>query len=311
MPERVLVLAAIPNIHAIELASGHKKDRVPFATLHANMRQFIDPKYHPKDFTFGDPRNIKKDVILNFCQHVRSRQEEHGVPEAFRFLRYQNGKDRVVAEYGTRADEERAAAKALKQKDARAVAKKRRQGNVKGKQKATNNQPVGQGESSEPIGDMPSDSGTSNLPQKHPNRENESPTVTGMCVIDPALLGYMQAEALGSTLGTVSTPGPLLIDELDMERLKAIGHPASIPVNGPNDGPPMYSVPASAWALLESHGTNESDHNDSTGFVADNSPHTMKRKASKKNADARAIEEAQALLSEPARGRGRKNARRK
>lgn len=284
----------------VELASGCRKDRVPFSTVQANVRQFIDPKYHPKDFKFEDPRNIKKDIIIKFCCHVRERQEKHGVSEAFRFLRYQNGKERAPAEYGVRAEEERAAVKAQKQKqirEARVIAQKDRAANKRGKQKGPN-----RNSTPEPCGTHGPGTGVI----------DGNPVM----VIDPALLltGDDSPNPInGTRVGHAMVPGVMpemvLIGANEMQKLHSTGYPSTIPVNGPGDGPPMYAVPASAQRILDEVRTQtqtECPRNAETNVPQPITPRGKRKRS--RNADTRTIEEAEKLLVST-RTRGKRTTR--
>ena len=67
------------------LASGNRKNHTPFSLLHRNVHNFIAPQYLPASGTVIDPWNMKLANIVEFCDHVRQRQEEEGVMYAFRF----------------------------------------------------------------------------------------------------------------------------------------------------------------------------------------------------------------------------------
>lgn len=106
-----------------ELASGGLKSRVPYGLLNKSPRSFIDRKYYPRKFEFKDPRNIGKDEINDFCQHVYERQQAHGTTDAFRFQKFHDGKDMRQADYGHELREARTAAAATRQNKSRALTK--------------------------------------------------------------------------------------------------------------------------------------------------------------------------------------------
>jgi hypothetical protein len=118
------------------VASGFTRKHVPFALLNRQQNQFIDPKYHPRRMQFKDPQNMTKDDLVALCKHICKRQEEHGVAAAFRFIGYYNGTEMVGAEYGTRADDDRAAIRARTEKEARAAGHRDIPGTRKGKEPA-------------------------------------------------------------------------------------------------------------------------------------------------------------------------------
>jgi hypothetical protein len=56
--------------------------------LKGDARHLIDRKYMPRLDILQDPRNMQKEDIVDFLNHVHARQEAHGVAEAFRFSHY-------------------------------------------------------------------------------------------------------------------------------------------------------------------------------------------------------------------------------
>jgi hypothetical protein len=112
------------NKYPTDLASGQSKRHIPFTHLVNNLHTYIHRKYLPPGILFRDPRNMTKPDILAFFDHVRSRQETHGVAEAFSFKVYHNGTDIVLADYGLRVEEEKAADRALKQTRGRQTQKR-------------------------------------------------------------------------------------------------------------------------------------------------------------------------------------------
>ena len=178
---------------------------------------FIDDCYVPTAFVWKDPRNLTKDALIELCNHICERQDKYGPEGGFRFKSYFNGKEMVDAEYGTRVDEKRAAARSVKQR-------KQRKGKEK---KGKKNVEEFENSSTIPTPDVV---GTSNeyVPQ-----------------IDPQLLG--EAGTTSDTpRATEANCGGRLVDDAEMQILLANGHPLTIPINGPNDGPPLYYVSAAA-----------------------------------------------------------------
>ena len=256
-----------------ELASGNRKERVPFSTVDAHLHQFVNPKYYPTGFSFDDPRNLKKDIIIKFCRHVRGRQDLHGISEGFRFLSYQNGKVRMAADYQTRADKERAARKALKVKSARlsaAVQDRSNRKKDKGKQKARSRVPV------LPVGQEDEEDLSDQNERNYPRAGHRSGSILSVgsqqpipdpdgCAPDPTttLNSPPIDPALQDNRPTVSPsnqPRPavgedddthILITGRDMQILKELGYPSVIPVNGPSDGLPIYAVPTAMGEILE------------------------------------------------------------
>src|SRR5271154_5141376 len=74
--------------YSAELASGFRKNHVPFGQLIGHMSQFVDPKYLPQTIAFKDPHNMTKEAIVELCTHIRERQETHGVHDASVFRQY-------------------------------------------------------------------------------------------------------------------------------------------------------------------------------------------------------------------------------
>jgi len=52
-----------------------------------------------------DPRNMQKEDIIDFFNHIHARQESHGVEEAFRFSHYLAGNNEMdTAKYASADD---------------------------------------------------------------------------------------------------------------------------------------------------------------------------------------------------------------
>lgn len=272
---------------------------MPFGALRDQQRQFIDPKYLPPGFHFEDPRNIKKELILKFCRHILERQAKVGVAEAFRFIKYQRGKEMVSAEYGTHADEERAAAKALKQKEARearAINKKDKSKKSKGKKKAVERQGTPEREQ------MPVVQVDLGIEQGRADRALSIP-------IDPVLLSATNVSPVSAMLPTNADSRGILIDESDMTILTEMGHEPLIPINGPNDAlVPLYSISSSAREMLKQ--AKDTGRKAGPSTLAESEPEqTVKRVSTRKrgkNADARAAEEAHRILGTRGQRRGAK-----
>lgn len=168
-----------------------------------------------------DPRNLTKDTILELCNHIRLRQEEYGSEEGFRFHAYYDGNDMVQVDYGGKTDDERAAARAKKQQNAR---KEKRAQKGKGKQ-------IPHSSTSTPIG-------TSPMVLDHQ--------------IDPALLVGNISSTITSIVDTNCHHDiGVFIGEDEMQLLISNGFPSTIPINGPGDGLPRYYVPATAVDKLK------------------------------------------------------------
>lgn len=229
---------------------------------------------------------MTKDNIVELCNHIHKRQNDYGADEVFRFHAYFNGKQMVEAEYDRQVDDERAKLRASKQKAAR-----------KDKGKAQQQTPI-----NETIHDprppftvprtgnitpltVPRNGNITNLPQTTiPNNQ-----------IDPALLGEGESTYISGPgmVGSSNNRGQI-IEENEMQMLIANGYPNTIPINGPNDGPPRYYVPVAALdqikkitaARLDQQNTDNtpgSDTNlDDRGRQIENSPTRKGRNRSKK-----------------------------
>jgi hypothetical protein len=79
---------------------------------------------------------MTKEDLVALCKHIHTRQEEHGVADAFKFCRYEFKNKMAAACYGTRVDEDRAEIKARKEKEARAAGRRGKTSGRKGKEAA-------------------------------------------------------------------------------------------------------------------------------------------------------------------------------
>lgn len=92
-----------------ELATAHKKTAVPYAHLHLNQEQYIDPKYIPNGVVFEDPRNMKQSHITAFFHRIAERQLTHPLAQVFRFKGASTGRrvqDIQPARYPDEIDKE-------------------------------------------------------------------------------------------------------------------------------------------------------------------------------------------------------------
>lgn len=346
------------ELNTTELASGNDKLHVPFGALSAHPRTFVDAKYCPRNFSFKDPRNMTKGSIVELCNHIRGRQEENGVRDAFRFRKYYNGKEVITTAYGIDKGQETAAARAMKQKHTRDIAGKKK----KGKSKKGKADEMG---TNTLVANLPTHSDVQQTPHVHTagpappdgdplTHPNHSDTVThqtnivlDQSTIDPALLA--NTEVSRSSIPAADNPrldnSTLSVNDSQMQILIKSGcYSSLLPINGPNEGPPRYCVPAAAQQILDKHKTIELDHDNqapqsssrtlrshpagATGSTsnlrkassrmlrsqpAPITPSTENTRSSRKrtvNADTRAMQEAKELLSTNS-SRGRKVKRRR
>jgi hypothetical protein len=155
----------------------------------------------------SDPRNMKKHEIQLFFAHVKQRQEHHGAENAFRFTKAL-GKDQELVDtsYPNSTPLQRDSEKMKKQR-------------VKGKQKAT------------PMA----------LTSLVPNAPALCTWTPNIPAIDtqPAQSTSAQHQASSSI-----DPQTTTIDLRQRNELEAKGHPTIWASNGPADGFPVFSVPA-------------------------------------------------------------------
>lgn len=187
---------------------------------------------------------MSKDAIHLLSNHIRERQNELGPEEGFRFKAYFDGKKMLKADYGTRADEDKAAARSKKRKVERG------KGKSKGKQKTNQ---------------------TSAINHPPETSRNIHTFASYEPQIDPALLGGNVAArnnpAIPPATTTLDTENnnpaatrdlqPDGIDDggyigdAEMQLLIANGYSNAIPINGPSDGLPKYHVNTAALHFLQ------------------------------------------------------------
>jgi hypothetical protein len=66
------------------LASGSGR-AVPFRAVQEDNRRFVDKKYIPADVIIKEAKNMQKDDLIHFLEHVLDRQQRFGADDAFRF----------------------------------------------------------------------------------------------------------------------------------------------------------------------------------------------------------------------------------
>lgn len=224
-----------------ELASGHRKSRVPFTGVTTNPLEFIEEKYIPAGVVLKDPRNMTKAHIADFCDHIRERQDVYGMKQAFMFRQYDDGQGMRNAEYGRRADQEKAAERAAKQRERRAAQTKQKQ-NQKGKGRA-----------------IPAAVAGIMLLSSQTQGQAQAET-SSLANIDPSLRPsrsdrlIVPSHGLPSPRSTPAEGEPdLVVGFPEMQILNGHGYASIQPINGPNQGPPMYRVPAAAQRILDDH----------------------------------------------------------
>jgi hypothetical protein len=180
---------------------------------------------------------MNKAAIVEICEHIRKRQKRYGAEDAFRFHKFHNGKELARAIYGRNKEDEVAADRANKQKDARKKSSKQQRsqkqkdaGNQKGKEKE------GAGANQTGVGGSEGNTGHV-IPPEDSN-------------IDPSLRDLSDQLRQSSDQPSNEQPNmddpKIIVNEDQMRYLLTKGYPPAIPINGPNDGPPLYLFPSSA-----------------------------------------------------------------
>ena len=186
---------------------------------------------------------MTKGDLLEFCKHVWEQQENHGINNAFRFLKYHDGKGMVPAAYGTRVDEEQAAAKAHKRQEARASAKNRARKNRREMPDEERSEICSQHQASADIHASATNQNT------RPESSHSQPTV-----IDPDLL--RNTDTPDAQTKAYANTNMIMVEDAEMQILRNHGYGPVIPINGPNDGLPIYPLPAAAQTILEAYRDN-------------------------------------------------------
>jgi hypothetical protein len=239
---------------------------------------------------------MSKSSIMELCEHIRHRQELHGLAEGLAFHHYHNGKELVPAEYGNRADDIQAKKRAQKKKAERhATAQKKSRKKGKQKDRGTHTEAMA-GTTDDPVQPMASEP---------PPVQLASGNIIPDDLIDPALVELSnQAPDSGSGLVT----GGIVIDGYQMEALRQHGYQAVIPINGPNEGPPWYSVPATALDLLQEEPRIDAQP---PTPVVEPQPSTKSKVPKKwgRKADEHTIAEAKELIKSTRKGQGQRQLR--
>jgi hypothetical protein len=113
--------------HSADIASGGKYGSTPYASVTQNIKNFVEKKYLPAGVDFKDPAYMPRDDILQIMEHIRTCQNAHGIPHAFRWTSYLSGNTLEDALYtGSEAAATAKRAKhAATQRGRRAQAKKK------------------------------------------------------------------------------------------------------------------------------------------------------------------------------------------
>jgi hypothetical protein len=206
-----------------------------------------------------------------------------------------------MADYGVRADEEQAAAKAMTMKKAREARKLKKS---KGKHKPRT-QDSTHADDDGPC-PTPTPAAIMGGPASPPKNAEIHPTGHVQFAIDPRLLDLEPRPSAAQTaaIDTVPAPNRILINATEMQQLNDMGYPSSLPVNGPNDGLPMYAVPATATTILAQGSLRHSTltaqtlgQDGSRNMDSQPSPRRVSPRKKTLTADARTVQEGQKLLN--------------
>lgn len=82
----------------IGLASESER-AVPYRAIQEDPERFIDGQYMPQNIVFKEAKNMQKEDIHRFIDHIISRQKKFGVENAFRFRIYLKKNKEHFSEY--------------------------------------------------------------------------------------------------------------------------------------------------------------------------------------------------------------------
>jgi hypothetical protein len=116
----------------IGLASGHHTTHVPYGSLAKGTPRFINAEYLPISFIICDPRNLKKEEIRHFLEHLQSRQATHNADQVFRFSHYERHSQLHRALYSDGAETSTDVLVNTKQAEWKAKGYKRNKGHSRG-----------------------------------------------------------------------------------------------------------------------------------------------------------------------------------
>ncbi|KAF8805954.1 hypothetical protein BYT27DRAFT_7257783 [Phlegmacium glaucopus] len=211
MDQSQLNMPNITNIGVyLELATGSRTAHVPFQAVSATQSAFINAEYLPCGLSIKNPRNMRKDMLQAFFLHVAERQRQYGPEAAFRFKAIDKSGGIVRAKYANDG-----ADADCDTHSGRPSAKQ---------QKCTRNK-----------GKAPMRSNI--IPLQNMNE----PLLNQLILFEPTSPGPSRTE---------HESGYRVIDEAVMRQLWGAGVPLPVPMNGPNDGPPRYSVSSRLYEEL-------------------------------------------------------------
>lgn len=241
-----------------DLATRGRTTHVPYSDIRAQMCRYIKAEYMPRAFQMSKPRDMKKEDIARFFEHIGKRQIDPalGPQQAFRFhavKKHRKGTDIVPANYEIDDD-----------------------GKGNGQVPVTT-------KSAKPR------TSTANARDAVPSAQHEMQSVWS--IHGSGGLGHADADT-GTSVGAIPVPEPtssdhLVISHQAMADWQRAGQGVWLPVNGPGDGPPMYQVPRHLYEA--SNGNPAGQHTESNG---DRHPSIVRPRQPRKTAESLALAEA-------------------
>jgi hypothetical protein len=81
------------------MATGGKIMHIPYKLINENQREFIDPRYLPRNTIFRPPRNIVLQEIKGIFEYLLQRQRDHGPEDTFIFKSIKSKGNTVPSQY--------------------------------------------------------------------------------------------------------------------------------------------------------------------------------------------------------------------
>ena len=246
-----------------ELASGGHTSQVPYQHLEKNMSQCVMSEYLPAilaGFIIRDPRNMKKADIQAFFEHVKLREQEHGVECAFRFSSYYKADSVWPACYShdTNGAQHRRRPRRL-----RMSGQNTGDHTPTGSASNAGTPAAGDGLASDSQGPEPASNDRREDSPDWPGILNEglyrsSDNQAGInytVPIDPSLLSHNGQNEQSPGVDNSGTDNDTEMCQIDAGKMAALREKGFdmvvLPLNGPSEGAPLYMVPRAAITLLQ------------------------------------------------------------
>ena len=230
---------------------------MPFTQISGQCSKFVDKQYIVWGLGIQDPNSFQKGELLAFILHIRSRQEAHGIEDAFHWKNVADaGGELELAHYGYNA-------KAAKTKQASAHQKARRQARKRTMtMTAVANQldqldgllPMPDSRSNSPSGSRAPMQGNNDVQDDAPAApaiHRNNPPASTVRAMDPNIdpqIQDMADDQPGNSSPEPETFPLKCITELEYQRIRRTVPQLIIPpINGPNDGPPEYQILPTLW----------------------------------------------------------------